>query len=40
MTGSGPTGQRKLPSLKKLKSAAFDDKYYQPLLDDSFNEIE
>ena len=21
MTGSGPTGQRKLPSLKKLKSA-------------------
>lgn len=40
MTGSGPTGQRKLPSLKKLKSAAFDDKFYQPLLDDSFNEIE
>ena len=40
MTGSGPRGQRKLPSLKKLKSAAFDDKYYQPLLDDSFNEIE
>ncbi len=40
MTGSGPRGQRKLPSLKKLKSAAFDDKYYQPLLDNSFNEIE
>ena len=40
MTGSGPTGQRKLPSLKKLKSAAFDDKYYQPLLDNSFIDIE
>ena len=39
-TGSGPAGQRKLPSVDKLKSAAFDDKYYQPLLDDSFNEIE
>ena len=40
MTGSGPTGRRKLPSLKKLKSAAFDDKYYQPLLDNSFIDIE
>ena len=37
MTGSGPRGQRKLPSIDKLKSAAFDDKFYQPLLDESFN---
>jgi hypothetical protein len=40
MTGSGPTGQRRLPSVKKLKRAAFNDKFYQPLLDNSFNEIE
>jgi len=40
MTGSGPTGQRKLPTLKQLKSAAFDDKFYQPLLDESFNYLE
>jgi hypothetical protein len=40
MTGSGPTGQRRLPSVEKLKRAAFDDKFYQPLLDNSFNEIE
>ena len=40
ITGSGPRGQRKLPTIKQLKNAAFDDKYYQPLLDDSFNEIE
>ena len=40
MTGSGPRGQRKLPTIKQLKNAAFDDKFYQPLLDESFNYLE
>ena len=40
MTGSGPKGQRKLPTIKQLKNAAFDDKFYQPLLDESFNYLE
>ena len=40
ITGSGPAGQRKLPTIKQLKNAAFEDKFYQPLLDESFNYLE
>ena len=38
--GGGPRGKRKLPTIKELKNAAFDDKFYQPLLDESFNYLE
>jgi len=38
--GGGPRGKRKLPTIKQLKNAAFDDRFYQPLLDESFNYLE